>query len=178
MQYFTLNFGRLSHTVLLRLPKKSHSPHQLPMFYIKKMYRAITKHLSSRRSWEEIRKWISVVYLGERFARTKCFIKLLVIWQQTPMCCVLITSDNRYCEKYRNFTWFPGMEMLRKGSFRIVLGKWSKTMQNLCLSAKFPHLEIGWNYGIFRSEATWEGRWRWGWSRLRLNRHWRKWGRW
>ena len=38
-------------------------------------------------------------------------------------------------EKYRNFTWFPGVEILRK----------------LCLSAKFPYQNIRWNYGTFRS---------------------------
>ena len=39
-------------------------------------------------------------------------------------------------KKYRNFTWFPGVEILRKGA----------------VSSKFPHQKIRWNYGIFRSD--------------------------
>ena len=42
-------------------------------------------------------------------------------------------------EKYRDFTWFPGVEILWKG------------MRKLCLSVKFLHQEIRWNHGIFRS---------------------------
>ena len=33
-----------------------------------------------------------------------------------------INSMTDHWEKYRNFTWFSGMEILRKGSFRIVSG--------------------------------------------------------
>ena len=40
-----------------------------------------------------------------------------------------------HCKKYRNFTWFPDVEILRKG----------------IVSAEFPHQEFRWNYGIFRS---------------------------
>ena len=29
---------------------------------------------------------------------------------------------------------------------------WPETMRKLCLSTKFPHLEIRWNYGISRSD--------------------------
>ena len=36
-------------------------------------------------------------------------------------------------------------------SFRIVLGESPETMRKLCLSTKFPHLEIRWNYSILRS---------------------------
>ena len=56
------------------------------------------------------------------------------------------------CVKYRNFTSFPGVEILWKGSFRIVSGESPETMQKLCLSIKFPHQEMRWNYGIWRSE--------------------------
>ena len=41
-----------------------------------------------------------------------------------------------HCEKYRNFTWFPGMKIFRK----------------LCLSTNIPHQEIRWNYSIFCSD--------------------------
>ena len=57
---------------------------------------------------------------------------------------LLFFDGNVHCEKYRHFTWFPGVEVLRKGTV-------SETMRKLCLSAKFPHQEIRWNYGIFRS---------------------------
>ena len=36
-------------------------------------------------------------------------------------------------------------------SFRIILGDSPETMRKLCLSGKFLHQEIRWNYGIFRS---------------------------
>ena len=41
--------------------------------------------------------------------------------------------------------------MLRKDSFRILSGDSSETMRKLCLSEKFPHQEIRWNYGILSS---------------------------
>ena len=31
------------------------------------------------------------------------------------------------------------------------MGESPETMRKLCLSTKFPHQEISWNYGIFRS---------------------------
>ena len=40
---------------------------------------------------------------------------------------------------------------LERHSFRIVSGESPKTMWKLCLSTKFPHQEIRWNYGILRS---------------------------
>ena len=39
------------------------------------------------------------------------------------------------------------MEVLQKGT---VSGESPKTMKKLCHSAKFPHQEIRWNYGILR----------------------------
>ena len=42
-----------------------------------------------------------------------------------------------HCEKYRNSTKFPGVEILY--------------IWKLCLSTKFPHQEIRRNYSIFRS---------------------------
>ena len=52
---------------------------------------------------------------------------------------MIINSKNNlsknHCVKYGNFTWFP-----------------SETMRKLCLSTKFPRHEIGWNYGILRSD--------------------------
>ena len=51
--------------------------------------------------------------------------------------------------KYWNFTWFPGVE---RYSFRIVSGEPPETLQKLCLSTKFPHKKIRWNYGILRSD--------------------------
>ena len=37
-------------------------------------------------------------------------------------------------------------------SFRIASGESPETMRKLCLSKKFPHQEIRWNYGIFPVE--------------------------
>ena len=51
-----------------------------------------------------------------------------------------------HCEKYRNFTWFPDVEILGKSESL-------KTMWKLCLSANFLHQEIRWNYYSFRSDG-------------------------
>ena len=40
-----------------------------------------------------------------------------------------------------------------KHSFCIVFGKLPKIMWKLCLSAKFPHQEIRWNYVILHCES-------------------------
>ena len=37
-------------------------------------------------------------------------------------------------------------------SFRLVSGDLPETLRKLCLSTKFSHQEIRWNYGIFRSD--------------------------
>ena len=50
----------------------------------------------------------------------------------------------KHCVKYRNFTQFPGVEILWNSP---------ETMRKLCLSTKFPHQEISWNCGILRSES-------------------------
>ena len=47
-------------------------------------------------------------------------------------------------EKYCNFTWFSGVEILWNG-------KSPETMRKLCLSPKFPHQEIRWNSNTFGS---------------------------
>ena len=39
-------------------------------------------------------------------------------------------------------------------SFPRVSGDSPKTLRKLCLSAKFPHQEIRWNYGILRSDRN------------------------
>ena len=45
------------------------------------------------------------------------------------------------------------MEILgKRHSFHIVLGDSPKTVPRPCLSTKFPHQEIKWNYRILRSE--------------------------
>ena len=41
---------------------------------------------------------------------------------------------------------------MKRDSFRRVLGKSPETMWKLCLSTKFLHQEIRWNYGIWRSD--------------------------
>ena len=46
-----------------------------------------------------------------------------------------------YCVKCCSFTLFPGVEI-------IVSGKSLETIRKLCLSTKFPHQEIRWNYGL------------------------------
>ena len=46
---------------------------------------------------------------------------------------------------------FPGVEILWKGTVSTVSGESPETMRKLCLSTKFAHQEIRWNYGIFCS---------------------------
>ena len=57
------------------------------------------------------------------------------------------------CEKSHNFTYiFCCGNFVERHSSRIVSGDSPETMQELCLSTKFPHQKIRWVYGIFRSE--------------------------
>ena len=59
---------------------------------------------------------------------------------------ILIISWKWHCVKYlRNFLVWKFAE---RRSFRKVSGNLPKTMRKLCLSTKFPHQKIGWNYGI------------------------------
>ena len=41
-----------------------------------------------------------------------------------------------------------------KAQFPIFSGESPETIWKLCLSTKFPHHEIGWNYGILRSDTV------------------------
>ena len=43
------------------------------------------------------------------------------------------------------------LNFVERHSFRRVSGKSPETMRELCLSTKFPHQEIRWNYGILQS---------------------------
>ena len=74
-------------------------------------------------------------------------LRLLLFENYSPSSSKLSSTNNRtyskkqakeqvcfHCEKYSNFSWFPGLEIL-----------------NLCLSAKFTHQEIRWSYSIFFS---------------------------
>ena len=45
------------------------------------------------------------------------------------------------------------ISFLETHSFRIVLSKLPKTFRKLCISTKFPHQEISWNYCISFSET-------------------------
>ena len=57
----------------------------------------------------------------------------------TPLIYILF-----YCVKYRNFTWFPGVENFAEtNSFRRVLNFSPKTLRKLCVSTKVTHQESG-----------------------------------
>ena len=64
---------------------------------------------------------------------------------------VFLNYHIQHYEKYRNFTWFPGMEILRNG---IVSAQFRANRLKLCGNCAFleksPPLEIRWNYRIFR----------------------------
>ena len=58
------------------------------------------------------------------------------------------SSWNTKLQKIPYFLLIPGVEILRKGT---VKGNSPETMRKLCLSTKFSHQEIRWNFGIFPS---------------------------
>ena len=60
------------------------------------------------------------------------------------ICLPLTKKQQHHCEKHRNFTWFPVVEILRKST-----GELPETMRKLCLSAKFTHQEIRWEWRYF-----------------------------
>ena len=53
----------------------------------------------------------------------------------------------RHCEKYRNFTWFPGVEILRKGTvsakFRAISGNRPKLRGNCAFPQNFHTRKSG-----------------------------------
>ena len=71
------------------------------------------------------------------------------------MCCgnYLHITVAKHCKKYRNFIWFSGVEISRKDTPHS-FGRVARNYAETCLSAKFPHQEIRWNFGIFRSENS------------------------
>ena len=76
------------------------------------------KTIRANAHFEDFENWVTVLYFNpERSSGT------------------VTQANNIHCKKYRNFTWFTGVEIL-------------------CLSAKFPHQEIRWNYRIFRSDKV------------------------
>ena len=56
-------------------------------------------------------------------------------------------------------------------SFPRVSGDSPKTLRKLCLSAKFPHQEIRWNYGILRSVSFCKCKFEWRISQILLLNH-------
>ena len=57
-----------------------------------------------------------------------------------------LLKHSSHCVKYRNFTKFPGLEILWKGTIEL-----PETLWKLCLGTKFLHQEIGWNFNILCS---------------------------
>ena len=67
------------------------------------------------------------------------------VWESTMTTWLLVASLSvnfyfTHCKKYRNFTQFPGVEILWKGT----------------VSTKFLHQEIRWNYSILCSDQVYE----------------------
>ena len=57
---------------------------------------------------------------------------------------------SKHCIKYRNYTEFPGVEILH--SLPRVKDESAETQRKLCVYTKFPHQEIRRNYNILCSE--------------------------
>ena len=55
-----------------------------------------------------------------------------------------------FCAVFTLISWCGNF--VEKQSFRMISDS-PKIMSKLCLSTKFPHQDIRWNYGIFRSEG-------------------------
>ena len=53
--------------------------------------------------------------------------------------------------KFHLISW--RVNFVKRHRFCRVLGESQKILRKLCLSAKFPHEEIRWNYGIWRDAA-------------------------
>ena len=54
------------------------------------------------------------------------------------------------CIKYRNFTKSLGVEIMRKRTVSAVSGESHETLHKFCVSTKFPHQQIRWNFGFLQ----------------------------
>ena len=88
-------------------------------------------------------------HVDKCFLRSCYFITISLTFAKYEKLINSLLYNALCCVKYRNFTQFHGVRhSLWKGT---VSGDSTETMRKLCLSTKFPHHEIMWNYGILRS---------------------------
>ena len=79
-----------------------------------------------------------------------------IYWKQSIQFCCYLIADFKHAvpfilQKISQFSSnFLVWEFCEKAQFRIVSGESPETMRKLCISIKFPHQEISWNYGILR----------------------------
>ena len=82
----------------------------------------------------------------KKSSRIDIFYWLKDVWESTIMITWFLLASLSvnfcftHCKKYRNFTQFPGVEILWKGA----------------VSTQFLHQKIRWNYGILRSDQVYE----------------------
>ena len=88
-------------------------------------------------------------HVDKCFLRSFYFITISLTFAKYEKLINSLLYNALCCVKYHNFTQFHGVRhSLWKGT---VSGDSTETMRKLCLSTKFPHHEIMWNYGILRS---------------------------
>ena len=84
----------------------------------------------------------------------KVNVKLVETEDSIPFALTLL-NISYLLETLRKIPWFHLIswceKFMERHSFRIISGDSPKTMRKLCLSTKFPHQEIRWNYGILCS---------------------------
>ena len=69
----------------------------------------------------------------KNYVVTRSMVFTMVVIEQFLLSCLIFCQC--HCVKYRNFTEFPGTEILWKGT---VSAEFRATLRKLCLSAKLP----------------------------------------
>ena len=84
-------------------------------------------------------------------------------YKQNPLTLQRVISDSNcliplhlcFYIKYCDFTCFSGVEIfVETHIFFGVSGESPETLRKLCVSAKFSHQEIRWNFGILHTVTT------------------------
>ena len=73
----------------------------------------------------------------------------MLIKMVTLQVCLFQSKSLRKIPKFYLIYWFGNF--VERHSFGTVLGESPETLRKLCLSTKFPHQEIRWNFRILRN---------------------------
>ena len=78
-----------------------------------------------------------------------CWYKTFLLF----LCCQIFKLSLRKMPKFHLISWCGNF--VERQSFHTFSSESPKTIRKLCLSTKFPNLEITWDYGILRSIFDW-----------------------